>query len=211
MKSPVTGIEVRWRLDGETSWQSRTYPPSSSVEIPDAIRGGDYSIEARTLGVNELASVWVPVTITMPTTNREGTAALPVNSFGNRASTWDGDTSVTFSATDSSATISMTAGTFIVGETHISYGPSSAVVSGAPETSKTVYLYYDDPQLQGGSRTLGVTESIVESMSGYGRIAIGSLKINFPAVGAPPSTGGGGIGGGGGGGGAGGNPIENPV
>lgn len=202
MKSPVTGMELRWRLAGDTAWVVQRYPPSTTIQVPDAVRGGNYTIEVRNLGVMGMDSAWVTVNVTVPTTNREGSAALPVNAFGNQSSVWDVDTSVAFSATDSQATITVSAGTLVSGDITIPYGSSSAVVSGAPETTKTVYLYYDDPHLEGGSRTLGVTESYVESTAGAGRLAITSLKITFPAVGAPPSTGGGGIGGGGGGGGA---------
>lgn len=196
--------EVRYRLTGveDTDWAVIRFPAGVEIELLDVLRGETYDVEVRAIGSRGRMSAPATFSITVGTTARTGALALPANAIGNRASVWDVDTSVTYSASDSSATVSVSAGTLVIGGATISYGASSATVAGTPETSKTIFLYYDDPRLQGGTLDLGVTDNFITSMAGNGRIAIISLKIDFPAIGAPPNTGGGGIGGGGGGGGA---------
>lgn len=171
-----------------------------------------YEIEARNLGLGGLASEWVVVPFTMPETNREGAAALPPVTVGNAASRWISGTAATYSATSGEATISVTAGMLQVGDKQISYGPSSVVVSGLPNTAVRFWLYYDDFHFQGGTRTLGATADPTASMASDGRILISPLDVTFASPGG--STGGGGdIGGGGGGSGGGrpGNPTQPEV
>ena len=207
MKSPVTEVEIRWRRVGDTGgWQSRRYLPGAKIQIREIERASEYVVEARSIGVGQLVSEWVPATVTVRPTNRTGALALPTNVVGNQASMWDVDTSVTYAAVsdasgNSEATISVSAGTLVIGGATINYGASSATVTGAADGTLRVYLYYDDPRWQGGSRPLGVTTSIVESANVPGRVAITSLLLTFPPAGES-GGGGGGIGGGGGGGGA---------
>lgn len=208
----IIAQELRYRIVGaeDTAWVVDRVAAGQNIEMRNVRRGVTYDIEIRNVDHTGRMSVPAAFQHTVGTTLREGALALPVNAVANRASVWDVDTSVTYSASDSVATVSVSAGTLVMGGASINYGASSASVPGAPETKKTIYLYYDDPQLRGGSLDLGVTDDYITSLAGDGRIAIISLEINFPAVGAPPNTGGGGIGGGGGGGGAG-NPVLNPV
>lgn len=210
----IIAQELRYRIAGaeETEWIIDRVPPGQNIELRSVRRGITYDVEIR--NVDHTGRMSAPATLqhTVGATIREGALALPVNSVANISSVWDVDTSVTYSATDSVTTLSVSAGTLVIGGTTIHYNASSAAVVGAPETEKTVFLYYDDPRLEGGTADLGVTDDYITSMSGNGRVAITSMKIVFPAVGAPPSTGGGGIGGGGGGGGTK-NPAyeENPI
>lgn len=216
MKSPVTAIEVRWRIAGTDDWQVRTFLPDAPIQIREIDRAQSYDVQARSLGVNDLSSEWVSASVTVPDTNRTGVLALPPNAITNQSSMWGMDTSVTYASEsplsgDATATISMTAGSLIIGDKTITYGASSATVTGPPSTSLTVYLYYDDPRLEGGTKTLGVATTPVAASNVYGRVAITSVKINFPA---PGGTGGGGGGIGGGGGGSGPLPpreIEDPL
>lgn len=207
MKSPVTAMEVRYRTAGDTGWITERFTPSEQVVLPDTSRGEVYEIQARNIGVQGVPpSDWVTVPFVMPDTNRQGAAALPPVSVGNAASRWISGTSVTYSATDTEATISVTAGTLQVGDRQISYGPSSAVVSGTPNTAVRFWLYYDDFNFSGGTRTLGATTDPTASMASNGRILISPIDVTF----APPggSTGGGGDIGGGGGGSGGGRPGD---
>lgn len=200
----IIAQELRYRIVGaeDTAWVVDRIRAGQNIEMRNVRRGITYDIEIRNIDHTGRMSAPASFQHTVGTTFREGALALPVNTVANRASVWDVDTSVTYSATDSVAIVSVSAGTLVIGGASISYGASSASVPGAPETKKKIYLYYDDPQLRGGSVDLGVTDDYITSLAGDGRIAIISLEITFPAVGAPPSTGGGGIGGGGGGGGA---------
>ena len=205
MKSPVTAIEVRWRPVGDTAWQVRRYVPGAHIKIREIGRGDEYEVEARSIGVAQLASEWVPVTVLVTPTNRTGALALPTNVVGNQSSMWNIGTSVTYAAVspisgDSEAIISVSAASLIVGSRTINYAASSATVTGTPGTSKRVYLYYDDFNFQGGSRPLGVADNIVSAANADGRIALTSLLLEFPE---PGETGGGGGGVGGGGGSAG--------
>ena len=211
MKSPITAIDVRWRRTGTDTWQVRRFLPNAPIQLRDVDLGQGYDVEAQSIGLPGVPpSAWVSVTVTVPDTNRRGVLALPPNAITNQSSMWGMDTSVTYAAAspetgDATATISMTAGSLIVGDKTISYGASSATVTGPPSTSRTVYLYYDDPRLEGGSKPLGVASTPVEAANVYGRVAITSVKVNFPAPGGS-GGGGGGIGGGGGGGG----PLRPP-
>ena len=216
MRSPIVEIEVRWRQTGTDGWQSRRFLPGAKIEIPEITRAESFDVQARSIGVRELMSDWVAATVAVPATNRRGALALPPNVVLNQSSMWGMDTTVTYAAAspetgDATATISMSAGSLVVGTTSLTYAASSATVTGAPSTSKTVYLYYDDPKLEGGARVLGVAETPVAAANVYGRIAITSVKVTFPAPGGT-GGGGGGIGGGGGGGGPH-QPIydENPL
>lgn len=211
MKSPVTAIEVRWRLVGDTAWQSRRYVPGAKIQIREIERGEDYEVEARSIGVGQLASEWVPAIVTVPQTNRTGPLALPTNVVGNQSSMWNIGTNVAYSAVspttgDSEATISVSAATLVIGSRTIPYGPSSATVTGAPGTSRRVFLYYDDPEWQGGSRPLGVADNVVETANVDGRVPLPSLLLEFPEPGS--SGGGGGDAGGGGGGGGGHGQVQ---
>ena len=188
----------------------RRYVPGAQIKIREIGRGDEYEVEARSIGVAQLASEWVPVTVLVTPTNRIGALALPTNVVGNQSSMWNIGTSVTYAAVspisgDSEATISVSAASLVVGSRTINYAASSATVTGTPGTSKRVYLYYDDFNFQGGSRPLGVTENIVESANVDGRIALTSLLLVFPE---PGGTGGGGGDAGGGGGGGGARPPE---
>ena len=206
MKSPVTAIEVRWRPLGETAWQSRRYVPGAKIQIREISRAADYEVQARSIGVPGVdPSAWVSAAVTVEATNRTGPLALPTNVVGNQSSMWNIGTSVTYAAVsptsgDSEATISVSAASLIVGSRTINYAASSATITGAPGTSKRVYLYYDDFNFRGGSRPLGVADNIVSAANADGRIALTSLLLNFPE---PGGSGGGGGDAGGGGGGAG--------
>lgn len=216
MAARIAFYEIRYQPanDDTVDWIVECVPATPSVALKGLEPGVMYLFEARSIGANSRSSEWVPVLVTVPGTNRTGALALPTNVIGNRASMWNVDTSVTYQATSpaegaSTATISVSAGTLVIGGSTIAYGASSATLTGTAGTSRTVYLYYDDPRLQGGSRALGIADNVVDSANVDGRIAITSLEVKFPAAGSS-GGGGGGIGGGGGGGGAY-NPRENQV
>ena len=200
MKAPVLAPEVRWRTEDETRWQTIRMPPGSAFDIPNAVRGETYTVELRNVGSNGMLSAPTVVEITIPTTNREGAAALPPVAVGNVSSRWVTGTEVTYAATDTTATISVSAGVLQIADKQISYGASSAeITDGTAEEVRTVWLYYDDPRLVGGTRTLGVTDDPVTSLAAFGRVLIVPLQITFDVAGGGGTGGGGGIGGGGGG------------
>lgn len=199
MKSPVTAIEVRWRGSPDDAWESRRFLPGQEIFIPEPERGALYEVQACSIGVpGAPSSEWVDASVLMPETNRTGAAALPPVVFGNTPSRWVSGTNVSWSATDTEATISVSAGVLQVGEKQISYAPSAVVVPGTPNTAVRFWLYYDDYHRQGGARTLGATTDPTASMAAAGRILIIPVDVTFAPAGG--STGGGGdIGGGGGG------------
>ena len=177
-------------------------PDGADITLRDVVRGVAYEVEVRNVDHTGRLSAPAKFTHTVSTAAREGALALPTNVFANVPSTWDVDTSVTFSADSSTATISVSAGTFLVGGQSVTYAASSGTIAVSPGVEKTLYLYYDDPRMQGGSLPLGITDSRITSMAGNYRVAISSVKFTAPNPGDPPVTGGGGIGGGGGGNGA---------
>lgn len=177
-------------------------PNGADITLRDVVRGLSYEVEVRNVDHTGRLSAPATFTHTVAATAREGALALPPNVFANIPSTWDVDTSVTFSADSATATISVSAGTFLVGGQSITYAASSGTVSVSAGVEKTFYLYYDDPRMQGGSLPLGITDDRIASMAGNYRIAISSVRFTPPNPGDPPVTGGGGIGGHGGGNGA---------
>lgn len=110
----------------------------------------------------------------------------------NFGSGWTSGGAISYSATPTSATISVTAGTFAMGSQQVSYSASSASVSGTGGTSTTFWLYYDDPGLTGGSKTLVASTAVVDTYNSDSRVLVGSVTVAFPASG---SSGGGGSGG----------------
>lgn len=110
----------------------------------------------------------------------------------NFGSGWTSGGAISYSATPTSATISVTAGTFAMGSQQVSYNASSVNVSGSASTSATFWLYYDDPGLTGGSKTLVASTSVVDTYNSDSRVLVGSVTVAFPASG---SGGGGGSGG----------------
>lgn len=110
----------------------------------------------------------------------------------NFGSGWTSGAAITYSATPTSATISVTAGTFAMGSQQVSYNASSVNVSGSASTSAMFWLYYDDPGLTGGSKTLVASTSVVDTYNSDSRVLVGSVTVAFPASG---SSGGGGSGG----------------
>jgi hypothetical protein len=110
---------------------------------------------------------------------------------------------VTYSATSSSATISVAAGTLYMGDVALSYNGMSVGVTGTAGTSRTFYLYVDANQYSSGAHTLKQTTNGIDIYNSSSRIWVGTCTVAFPASGS--GTGGGFGGGGFGGGSAGGS------
>lgn len=200
----TTAWDLRWRPASGGAWSTMRVPYGSEIAITSLPRGEAFQAQIRAVAASGKSSPWVDCDFTVGTTNRTGAAALP--NVANQQAMWDVDTSVTFAASSDSAgasvaTISVSAGTLVIGDVTVEYGASSATLTGTAGDSVTVYLYYDDPDLAGGTLPLGVTTNIVDSANAAGRVAISTLTFTYPAAGGS-SSGGGGIGGGGGSGGA---------
>jgi hypothetical protein len=106
---------------------------------------------------------------------------------------------VTYGATagtPATATISVAAGSMLLGSVSVSYSAMSANVSGTGGTSATYYLYADDATYSGGALTLVATTTGNDVFGADGRVYFGYCTVAFPSSGS-----GGGDGGGGGGGG----------
>jgi hypothetical protein len=108
---------------------------------------------------------------------------------GNYASGWSGG-NITYSATTTSATISVAAASLVIGSQTLAYNASSTTVSGSAGTTVTYYLYYDDPGYAGGSRTLSATTSQLTAMSNDGRVLIGKIAVTYPTSGTGSGGGG---------------------
>lgn len=215
MTVETIAYDVRYRPlgDDESAWVTQRFESGKSIIIEEPLRGIQYEVNIRSVAASGRSSEWVPIPVTVPDTNRIGAAALP--NIGNQQSMWDLATSVTFSATsnaegNSVATISVTAGDLVIGSTTVSYGASSGTITGTAGQDVTVYMYYDDPYLQGGTLPLGITTNIVETANVNGRVAISSISFKYPVAGGS-SSGGGSIGGGGGSGGANTRPPQQEI
>jgi len=115
---------------------------------------------------------------------------LPLVTWGNYGGGWSGLT-MSYTATSSSATVNASAGTYVGGGDSIAYSASSVTLSGSPGTY-TYYLYYDDPGMTGGSKSLGITTNQITSLNANGRVLLGSIKVTFPASGSGSGSGSGG-------------------
>lgn len=197
----IVALELRWRVDGtQQPWTYARYAPElTSIVLTGLIRGETYEAEARYVQDVGPPSAWATAEIIVSDTDRKGTTALPPVTTGNVSSRWISGTEIDWSATDTVATVNVSAGVLQAGEQQVSYNASSVEITGTAEEVKTVYLYYDDPQYAGGTRTLGYTTDPVASMAGYGRILIDQVTITYDVAGGTGTTGGGDIGGGGGG------------
>src|SRR5690606_29476041 len=117
MSAAIAFYDVRFRVDGsEEEWTQIRFPVDADIVIPDVVRGADYLVDVRSVSAEGRTSEWVELEVTVPTSNREGAAALPANAVGNITSVWDVDTEVSFEAVtdgsgDSEATIDVSAGT----------------------------------------------------------------------------------------------------
>lgn len=116
---------------------------------------------------------------------------MPSVGYGNYASGWSG-LSITYSSTSTSATISASSGTLQAGSFARAYNASSVSVSGSAGTTRLYYLYYDDPDLSGGSKSLQATTNQITSLASDGRVLVGTCSVTFPTSGS--GGGGGGIG-----------------
>lgn len=208
----IVGYEVSTRLQGAdpTDWVRTRFPVEEGITLTGLVREGEYDVEIRSIGANGVLSAPTSFTHTVSAAMREGSLALPTNVTGNVASAWDYDTEVTFSSTDSTCTVAITAGTLVSGDRTISYGASSVEVAVSPSETFMLYLWYDDPFLTGGTLDLEASRNIMDSVAGSGFVALAPLEITTPAPGGPPTGGGGPIGGGGGGGGGGRPPQAEP-
>ncbi|MGV8944627.1 hypothetical protein [Thermomonas sp.] len=104
----------------------------------------------------------------------------------NYGSAWKSGAAVTYSAAAGSpatATISVTAGVFAIGSREYSYSGSSAAVSGTNGTTTTYYLYYEDPGLAAGTRTLNASTDPKVSFNNDSRVFVGLVNVAFPASG----------------------------
>jgi hypothetical protein len=99
---------------------------------------------------------------------------------------------ITYSATPTSATISVTAGNAVSGNTVIPYSAMSKVVTGTANTTVQYYLYIHDPLYAGGAQTLQASTVFDNTADDDGSIYIGFVTVVFPAIGGGTSSGGGG-------------------
>lgn len=128
---------------------------------------------------------WVSLVKQVPTT-----AYLPMLMYGNgRAKV---PTVITYSASagsPASATINVAAFSIISGSRTISYNAMSVNLTHAAGTVQ-YYLYCDDPNATGGSKTLVATTNGDAVYQSEGRLYIGDVSVTYPASGT--SSGGGG-------------------
>lgn len=196
-KARVIGLELRYRpvetvLTGEWPWAYKSFAPSDSVTLKGLRRGLSYEGHARNHGEGGTVSSWAPVTFVIDDTTRTGTAALPPSSTANVASAWISGGAITYTATagtPATATISVASGTLRVAGADVTYAASSVSVTGTNGATVPVYLYYQDFNLTGGSKTLFATTDYSALIAQSGNVYAGTVSVVFPATGAPPGGG----------------------
>lgn len=115
---------------------------------------------------------------------------LPPVRIGNVGSVWSGQ-SITYSAAAGSpatATISVSAATLQAGGTGVPYAAMSVAVTGTGGQVRTYFLFVDDEDYSGRTKTLVATLTASTVTAADGRIYVGSVVVTFPTSG----TGGGG-------------------
>lgn len=100
---------------------------------------------------------------------------------------------ITYAATAGTpgpATISVSAFSVVAGDDAVvTYNGSSVGVSGNSGTTKTYYLYYDDPDSTGGSKTLNASLSLQDAASSNGRVYVGRVSVVWPTSGSGGGSG----------------------
>lgn len=199
MSAAIAFYDVRYRVDGsEEDWTQVRFPVDADIVLRDVVRGADYLLQIRSVSAQGRTSGWVDAPVTVPTTTREGSLALPNGT--NLGSVWDYDTEVEYNSTDSTATIDFLGGTLVAEGKTVVYGPSSATIAVTPEEEFTLYMWLNDPKRAGGTVQLEVSRNFIDSVAAPGLVALSPIILQAPPVGGT-SSGGGSIGGGGGGGG----------
>ena len=197
-KTAARYFEVRYRIAGaDTAWSVPVrYGATQEIVLTGLSRGASYDVQARYISACGAMSAWLDQTgVTVPATNqRIGQGNINTLNTGGIRSAWTGF-SISYTSTPTSATISCTAGTLQDGAGNPSYAASSVTVSGTAGTTVTYYLYYDDPQGNGGTFALGATTTYSDLSANQGRIFVGNTDVVFPTSGS--GSGGGSPGGGG--------------
>jgi hypothetical protein len=114
---------------------------------------------------------------------------LPLVTWGNYGGMWSG-LSLTYSSTTTSCTFSASAASFVGGGDSIAYNAGSVTVSGTAGSTVTYYLYYDDPTMAGGSRSLQATTAQITSLNANGRVLVGKATVTYPTSGTGSGGGG---------------------
>lgn len=194
--SAICSIEVRYRVaGGDTAWSSPVALPSGATDdIPGLTRGKTYNIQARAYGAGGIPSAWAdqPDLVVPLVNDRIRPKNLNTLNIGGIRSAWTG-LDISYSASGTDATISCTAGTLQDAGFNPTYAASSTDVSGDADATVNFFLYYDDPDGQGGSFPLHATASYEDLAGGMGRVWVGQVEVTFSSG----SSGGGGTGGGG--------------
>lgn len=99
-----------------------------------------------------------------------------------------------YSATTTSATISVGAFSYLMGSITVDYNACSVTVSGAAGSVVNYFLYFEDPTYSGGTPVLQATTNGNDCYVQDGTVFLGSISVTFPTSG---SGSGGGAGGGG--------------
>lgn len=102
---------------------------------------------------------------------------------------WKFTGSISYSATPTSATISVTAGSVLMGGVTLSLNAMSATVSGTSGSTVTYQLYIDNPDFAGGAQTLVATANGDAVYGGDGRMWVGACTVTFPASGTGTGSG----------------------
>ena len=110
----------------------------------------------------------------------------------NYAAGWQGAAITTSYNSSSPATVTfnVASGTFVTLGANVSYSAGSATVSQARNTTVRYYLYYNDPGLTGGGKTLQVDTDAYVTYSTPGFVLIGQVDVTIPASGSGSGDGG---------------------
>lgn len=198
----ATVYELRYRLvpvapDTEMNgWVYQRFTATTSIQLVGILRGRTYDLNVRAESASGALSDWSQTySFPIPDTNRTGSLALSANT-AQKAGVWNASTAVSYSLTSTSASISLTDAVLTIEGKSIAYSNASVNVSGSPLAQKTFWLYFNDPELQGGTRVLHASEDYEVAIGTRGNIIVFPLDLEFPDAG---NTGGGsgGVGGGG--------------
>lgn len=156
-------------------------------KVPDMDQTADGSIYAR-LKALQLTSGLHDLTVAGSGLQIADQRMLPPVKAMNLGFKYGG--TVTIAVTSTTATISISASTFIIGNITISYNALSASVSGTAGTTVTRYFYVDDTGFGGGTPTGGLKTTTDPKViyQSDNRVYMGTGTWTYPASGTTTTT-----------------------
>lgn len=162
-------LEIQWQKNGDTAWSGLTSVSASTdhVFIPHVTDGAEYNTQVRAVNAAGVPSDWVfcgPITVSsvLSTFAYSGIDVAPTGTLTAQG------------LSDGTAQITVLPFTAAVGALSVSCTPSPNTLTGLSQ-SQLYYVYYVDPQFEGGTITPIATQDTSDFTNHAGYFLIGSI------------------------------------